>query len=80
MPMTVKELIEALQQCHPDAQVFFSVDFESSENGPIAVEHEVMWRREKGDTEHPGKVYLHNKKSHFFNPDGTAAEGNFMLT
>ena len=78
--MTVKELIEALQQCHPDAQVFFSVDFESEECSPIAVEHEVMWRREKGDTQHPGKVYLHNNKSHFFEADGTPTKRNFILT
>jgi hypothetical protein len=80
MAMTVKEAIVALSKCHPDAEVFFSVDFESDEGGLVAVEHEVMWRREKGESEYPGRVYLHNTKTHFFNPDGTPAEDNFILT
>lgn len=80
MPMTVKEAMEALSKCHPDAEVLFSVSFEVDEGGLVVVEHEVMWRRERGELENPGRVYLHNTKAHFFNSDGSPAEGNFMLT
>ena len=80
MTMTVKEAIEALSKCHPDAEVFFSVDFQSDEGGLTAVEHEVIWRRERGESDHPGRVYLHNNKSHFFSKDGTPAQDNFVLT
>jgi len=80
MTMTVKEAIEALSKCHPDAEVFFSIDLESDEGGLGVIEHEVMWLREKGATDSPGRVYLHNTKSDFLNPNGTLAEGNFMLT
>jgi len=80
MPMTVKEAIVALSKCHPDAEVFFSVSLEVDEGGLVAVEHEVMWLRERGESENPGRVYLHNTKTHFVNPDDSPAEGNFMLT
>ena len=80
MPMTVKEVIEALSKCHPDAEVLFSIDWQADEGGIVAVEHEVVWRREQGESDHPGRVYLHNNKSHFFIEDGSPAEGNFMRT
>lgn len=77
--MTVKDLIEALNQCHPDAEIFFSVDPEGK-GELVTVEHELMWRREKGDNVHPGLVLLHNDASHFFNQDGSQANCNFVLT
>jgi hypothetical protein len=78
--ITVKEAIEALNKCHPDAEILFSVDFQSGEGGLIGIEHEVMWLREKGDAESPGRVYLHNNISHIVNEDGSQATGSLFIT
>ncbi len=80
MALTKKQLQEALEHCPDDAEIFFSVDFQIDEGGLIAVEHEVQWIRERGDTTSPGRIYLHNSKGHFFNADETPAEGFFMRT
>jgi hypothetical protein len=77
--MTVKEAIEALQKCHADAPIYFSVDWDAQE-GLVGIEHEVMWLREKGDDTSPGLVYLHNNNTHICNEDGTLATDNFLLT
>lgn len=76
--MTVKELIEALQMCHPDADVEFSLDFE--EGGVlVAVEHEVIGLQEQGSLHDAGCVYLHNTKTDFVH-DKPLLDGNLFIT
>jgi hypothetical protein len=77
--LTVKEAIAALSKCHPDAEVHFSVDWDREE-GLVAVEHEVMWMRERGDQLYPGTVYLHNNSDHICELDGSISTDHFLLT
>lgn len=76
--MTVKELIEALTMCHPDAEVQFSVDFDG-DGALVAVEHEVIARREQIDLHDVGCVYLHNTKNDFTH-DEPLLGGNLFIT
>jgi hypothetical protein len=75
--MTVKELIEALTMCHPDAEVEFSVDFER-DGALVAIEHEVIGNREH-NPEDVGCVYLHNTKNDFTH-DEPLCHGNLFIT
>ena len=76
--MTVKELIEALTMCHPDADVEFSVDFEG-DGALVAVEHQVIGRREQINPQDVGCVYLHNTKNDFTH-DEPLCNGNLFIT
>jgi hypothetical protein len=83
--MLVKDLVQALLKSHQDAEVLFCVNLEQKKNGEIedkvmTVEHNVMWRRERGDLTHPGFVYLGNDKSQFSTDDGTIPTEDFFLT
>ncbi|MEA5595761.1 hypothetical protein [Rivularia sp. UHCC 0363] len=62
--MKVKELIEALQKCHPDAEVEFNIDFDDSGEVTV-VEHEIQWLLDKGETNPVGRVFLHNNSQEF---------------
>ena len=66
--MKVKELIAALQQCHPDADVEV-----------IAVEHEIQWRLDRGEANPVGRVFLHNNKLEF-KDDEPLLSGNLFKT
>jgi hypothetical protein len=74
--MTVKELIEALQQCHPESEIYFSLDLQSEEGKLTAVEYEVGWMIDKGEKEPIGRVHLLNDKSHIDDSDSD----NFFIT
>lgn len=76
--MTVKELIEALTMCHPDAEVEFSVDFKGK-GALVAVEHQVIARREQINLHDAGCVYLHNTKNDFTH-DEPLCNGNLFIT
>ena len=74
--MKVKELIIALQQCHPESEIYFSLDLQSKEGKLTAVEYEVGWMIDKKEKDPIGKVYLLNDKSHIDDSDS----GNFFIT
>lgn len=76
--MTVKELIEALTMCSLDAEVEFSVDFEE-DGALVAVEHQVIGRREQINPRDAGCVYLHNTKNDFTH-DKPLCDGNLFIT
>jgi hypothetical protein len=77
--MTIKEAIAALEQCHPDAQVLFSLHFgESKEGKLVAIEHEVIGNREHNPLD-IGCVYLHNVKKDFVH-DEPLLDGTLFIT
>lgn len=76
--MTVKEAIAALEQCHPDAEVLFSLHFGEGEGKLVAIEHEVIGYIEQNN-EDVGCVYLHNVKKDFVHDD-PLLEGNLFIT
>ena len=82
--MKVKELIEALQKCDPEAPVILDVDLSVNTDEVRTVQYNVMWLRDKGDLTSPGKVHLHNNATQFAFVDGKAVEQEtsdaFILT
>lgn len=76
--MKVKELIEALQQCHPDADVELNIDFDDC-GKIIAVKHEIQHLLDKGETNPVGRVFLHNNMNEFKH-DEPLLNGHFYQT
>jgi hypothetical protein len=74
--MKVKELIAALQQCHPESEIDFCLDLQSDEGRLIAVEYEVRWMIDRGDKNPIGRVHLLNDKSHIVD----AGDDQFLIT
>ena len=74
--MKVKELIAALQQCHPESEIYFSLNLQSEEGRLTAVEYEVGWMIDKGEKEPIGRVHLLNDKTHIDESD----DGDFFIT
>jgi hypothetical protein len=77
--MKVKELIAALQQCHPDADVEVCFNFDVDCGEVIAVEHEIQWRLDRGETNPVGRVFLHNNRQEF-TYDQPLLDGNLFKT
>ena len=77
--MKVKELIAALQQCHPDADVEVCFNFDVDCGEVIAVEHEIQWRLDRGEANPVGRVFLHNNKLEF-KDDEPLLSGNLFKT
>jgi hypothetical protein len=75
--MKVKELIAALQQCHADVE--FCVNFDIDCGELVAVEHEVQWKLDQGETNPVGRVFLHNNIQEFTN-DEASLDGNLFKT
>lgn len=76
--MKVKDLIQALLLCSPDADIELSVDFEKG-GKLMAVEHAVIARREQIDPTDVGCVYLHNTKDDLIGEE-TLLDGNLFIT
>jgi hypothetical protein len=77
--MKVRELIEALQKCHLESEVYFCLDLESDEGKLVAVEYEINWQIDRGENNPIGDVYLHNTK-HDFLHDPPLLEETFFIT
>ncbi|PAX59794.1 hypothetical protein [Brunnivagina elsteri] len=77
--MKVKELIEALQQCHPDADVEFCLNLEIDCGEVIAVEHEIEWLLDRGKINPVGRVFIHNNRNEFKH-DKPLLNGNLFKT
>ncbi|MBD2771416.1 hypothetical protein [Iningainema tapete] len=77
--MKVKALIEALQNCHPDAEINFCVNFDVDEGALVAVEYEVNYLLVQGESNPIGTVYLHNTKDDFVH-DKPLLKGNLFHT
>lgn len=76
--MKVKDLIQALLLCSPDADIEFSIDWEQG-GELVAVEHSVIARREQIDPNDVGCVYLHNTKDDLIN-EKSLLDGNLFIT